>query len=126
MAKSKKKATAAAEVVEEVVVPTLEYINFDKIYASKLNSRQEFDQIELDDLAASIKKVGLIQPITIRPIPAIEPEPNVILFMDGVYEIVCGERRFRAAQLAGLTSILCSIRTLSDAEAMELMITENL
>ncbi|HMI01830.1 MAG TPA: ParB/RepB/Spo0J family partition protein [Pedobacter sp.] len=106
---AKKKQEAAA-----VVVPVMEYIEIGLIRTSPLNPRKSFDESELQELAESIKKLGVIQSITVRNHP------------DGGYELICGERRYRASLLAGLAEIPASIRDLSDSEAMELMVTENL
>lgn len=74
--------------------------------------RRHFDEAALDELAASIAGRGLIQPIVVRP-------------KDGGYEIVAGERRWRAAQRARLHEVPVLVRTLSDAETIELAIVEN-
>jgi ParB family chromosome partitioning protein len=78
--------------------------------------RRTFAQPELDDLAASIREHGVIQPILVRPLndPA------------GEYEIIAGERRWRAAQQAGLRQIPVLVRDLSPAEVMEVALIENL
>jgi ParB family transcriptional regulator, chromosome partitioning protein len=75
--------------------------------------RRHFDEAALDELANSIKEKGLLQPILVRPIK-------------NGYEIVAGERRWRAAKLAGLTEVPVVLRELSDREALELAIIENL
>jgi ParB family chromosome partitioning protein len=74
--------------------------------------RRHFDEDSLDELAASLKVSGLIQPIVVRP-------------KGNVYEIVAGERRWRAAQRAHLHDVPVLVRTLSDAETVELAIVEN-
>lgn len=76
--------------------------------------RQRFDQATLEELAASIKAQGLIQPVLVRPMPG------------GVYEIVAGERRWRACKLAGLTSIKSIVRAMDDHESMTVALIENL
>lgn len=80
------------------------------------NPRQSFDGQKLKQLADSIARSGVLQPVLVRPAE------------DGAgraYQLVCGERRFRAAQLAKLKTIPAAIRNLSDAEALEVMIVEN-
>lgn len=79
------------------------------------NPRKQFDDTELDDLAASIKEHGVIQPVLVRAIPQIA---------DG-YEIVAGERRWRAAQRAGQHEIPIIVMDASDREALEITIIEN-
>jgi len=75
--------------------------------------RQQFREDELEALAASIKAHGVLQPILVRP-------------KDGGYELVAGERRLRAAQLAGLTEIPAIVRPCSDEELLALALIENL
>jgi ParB family chromosome partitioning protein len=77
--------------------------------------RHHFDQQALEELAASIKAQGLIQPVLVRPLP----EP-------GKYEIVAGERRWRASRMAGLDIISCIVRTMDDYESMAIALIENL
>ncbi len=114
--------------VKEASAPTLQFIEIGSVTGSKLNPRKDFNEIELKELADSIMKIGLIQAITVRPITAIAPDPSTIKVLPAgtAYEIVCGERRYRASLIAGLETIPAVVRDLSDAEAMELMITENL
>ena len=76
--------------------------------------RKEFDPAALAELADSIAAVGVIQPLIVRPIPG------------GGYQIVAGERRWRAAQSAGLTEVPVIIRELSDKEVDEIALIENL
>lgn len=83
------------------------------------NPRRKISQEELEELAQSIKSIGLLQPITVRR--KSYGETNALY-----YEIVCGHRRYEAAKLAGLTDIPCIVRELSDEEAYEIMVTENL
>lgn len=93
---------------EQRVVP------IDQIRGGKLNPRREFREEELAELAESIRQKGLVQPIIVRPDR-----------IAGGYEIVAGERRWRAAQRVGLHSIPCIVRDLSDQEVLELGIIEN-
>jgi ParB family transcriptional regulator, chromosome partitioning protein len=79
------------------------------------NPRREFRSEELEELAASLKQHGLVQPIVVRPAPG-EPE---------CYEIIAGERRWRAAQMAELHEVPVTILDASDREALELAIVEN-
>lgn len=86
----------------------------DKIKPGPLNPRQSFSPSELEELANSIREKGLVQPLVVRPMA------------DGRhYEIVAGERRWRAAQMAGLHKLPVVIRSLTDQEALELAIIEN-
>ena len=76
--------------------------------------RKQFDEDALAELAASIRQHGVLQPILVRPVS------------DGSYRIVAGERRWRAARLAGLTAVPVTIRELSDQDAMSVALVENL
>ena len=89
-----------------------QYIAIDTIHESATNPRRTFDVIKLCELAESIRGNGLIQPITVRPVP------------DG-FEIVAGARRFRAAQLAELFSLPARIVDIDDAQALEWQLVEN-
>lgn len=88
------------------------------IRISKTN-RKRFNQQALEELAANIKANGLIQPILVRPVPQTETEAEP-------FEIVCGERRYRASKIAELESINVICRELSDTQAAELQLIENL
>jgi ParB family chromosome partitioning protein len=76
--------------------------------------RREFDQEALQELANSIREVGIIQPITLRQMD------------NGKYQIIAGERRWRASQLANLTTIPAYIRTVEDEGVMEMALVENI
>ena len=79
------------------------------------NIRKRFDEAELEELAASIRERGVIQPIVVRAIPRV---PDA-------YEIIAGERRWRAGQLAGLHQIPVVVVVAGDREALEIAIVEN-
>jgi ParB family chromosome partitioning protein len=88
----------------------------EKIRPNPHQPRRDFDEKELQDLAASIREKGVIQPLILRPHP-VEPSE---------YEIVAGERRWRAAQLAGVHELPAVVRELSDSDVLELAIIENI
>jgi len=90
-------------------------ISLDQIKPGTMNPRKAFDEGELADLAESIRQKGLVQPIVVRPSPS----------GDGTYEIVAGERRWRASQRAGLHMVPVIVRDLNDQEVLELAIIEN-
>lgn len=85
-----------------------------QLQRNKEQPRKEFDQSALAELADSITEMGIIQPLIVRPIAA------------GGYQIVAGERRFRAAQMAGLKEVPVLIREMSDREVDEVALVENL
>ena len=76
--------------------------------------RQNFDEAALEELATSIRELGIIQPLTLRNIS------------DNSYQIISGERRYRAALLAGLNSVPAYIRTANDSEVTEMALIENI
>jgi ParB family transcriptional regulator, chromosome partitioning protein len=78
--------------------------------------RRVFAENELQELSDSIREKGVLQPILVRPAPGVE----------GEYQIVAGERRWRASQLAGLRAMPAMVRDLSDAEVLEIGIIENI
>lgn len=82
------------------------------------NDRTKFDGARLAELAGSIRENGLVQPVTVRPIG------RAGVFGEA-YQIVAGERRYRACGLAGLTEVPCIIRELDDEQAAALMLVEN-
>jgi ParB family chromosome partitioning protein len=89
-------------------------ISIDQLHPSGFNPRKAFDETELAELAESIRSKGLLQPIIARPDPR-----------RGGYEIVAGERRWRAAQRAAVHSVPAIVRELSDLEAAEFALIEN-
>lgn len=91
----------------------------DLLSPSKFQPRRDFSEESLDDLAASIKASGIVQPLLVRPI-------NDNGVETGKYEIIAGERRWRAAQKARLQTIPVLIRDLSDSECMEAALVENM
>jgi ParB/RepB/Spo0J family partition protein len=94
-----------------------------EIRPSTTNPRKYFDPDQLGELSESIAKHGVLQPILVREA---EPEGDTDRLRGVRYEIVAGERRYRAAELAGLAYIPAFVRTLTDSEALELQVIENL
>ena len=90
-------------------------LNVEALSPNVHQPRHHFDQAALEELAASIKAQGLIQPVLVRPLSA-----------PGRYEIVAGERRWRACRMAGLRQIDCIVRTMDDYESMAIALIENL
>lgn len=90
-----------------------------EIKVSLTNPRKHFDDSTLTELSESIKEHGVLQPILVRPIPPLDTDKVK-------YELVCGERRFRASKLAGLTEIPAMVKELTHIEAFEAQILENL
>ncbi len=89
-------------------------VALDKIKANPNQPRREFDAAALEELAESIRQIGIIQPVTLRKME------------DGTFQIIAGERRWRASQMAGLTSIPAYVRTADDEKMMQMALVENI
>ena len=89
-------------------------IEISRIVPNPDQPRRTFDEESLDELAASIRELGVVQPLTLR------------LADDGNYQIIAGERRWRAASRAGLLSVPAYVRTASDSEMTEMALIENI
>ncbi len=93
---------------------TVQEIDITKIQANPNQPRKVFDPDALNELSQSISNVGIVQPILVEEIPG------------NRYMIVAGERRFRAAKLAGLKSVPCIVKTFSDMQRLEVSLIENI
>ena len=89
-------------------------LKINDIEPNRAQPRKSFDEEALEELANSISTHGVIQPLLVRPLA------------DGGYQLIAGERRWRASRMAGLTEVPVVIREMSDSEAMELALVENL
>ena len=89
-------------------------LSIDVIQPNRFQPRREFDEAALEELRESIAQHGILQPVTVRDIGA------------GKYELIAGERRLRAAKMAGLTTVPAIFRTANDAEMAEMALIENL
>jgi ParB family chromosome partitioning protein len=101
------------EILEKKVEANLD-ISVDSIEANPFQPRTSFDEQSLDELSTSIKKLGIVQPLTVREVGA------------GRFQLIAGERRLRAARLAGLTHVPAYIRTADDQAMLELALVENI
>jgi ParB/RepB/Spo0J family partition protein len=105
--------------IQRAAIDGAVHIPLELLRASPTNPRKHFDQAHLDELADSIRKHGVIQPILARLAPAAKRgEP--------LYEVIAGERRWRASKIAGAPSIPALVRDMSDFEVLELQVIENL
>lgn len=91
----------------------LRYCGIEEIAPNQAQPRKRFDEAKLDELAASIREKGILEPLVVRRI-------------DGGYELIIGERRWRAAQKAGLREVPVLIKEVNDREVLELSLIENL
>ena len=89
-------------------------LKINDIEPNRAQPRKSFDEEALEELVNSISTHGVIQPLLVRPLA------------DGGYQLIAGERRWRASRMAGLTEVPVVIREMSDSEAMELALVENL
>lgn len=117
LGKGKKEGTDAlfgSTNVPEVIANTIATVPINQIEANPGQPRKDFDKEALEELADSIKEHGIIQPITVRKIS------------ETLYQIISGERRWRASQLAELTDIPAYVRDVDNAQLFEMAIVENL
>ena len=89
-------------------------LSIGEIEPNRDQPRQNFDEEALNELASSIAEHGVLQPLIVRPMP------------DGGYQLVAGERRWRAARIAGLTEVPVIVKTLTDSEVSVIALIENL
>ena len=109
-------------------VPAVVMLPVGQIVKSPTNPRKHFSEAALQELATSIEAQGVLQPILVRQweVGMSLPPKKVFGDMIGVHEIVAGERRWRAATLAGLAEIPAIVRTLTDVQVLEIQVIENL
>lgn len=102
-----------AITTSQTAMDTVQQISLGDLEANKYQPRQQFDDRSLDELADSIKRSGIIQPIVVR--------------QEGKkYSIIAGERRFRAAKIAGLSTIPAIVKDTTDSQSMEFALVENI
>ena len=107
-------ALISTEDVKTQGSSTINEIPIDQIEANPNQPRREFEETALNELAQSISEIGIVVPITLRQMG------------EHKYQIIAGERRWRASQIAGLTSLPAYIRTIKDEEVMEMALVENI
>lgn len=107
-------ALISTEAVRPQGSSTISEIPISQIEPNPNQPRREFDQDALNELANSIRQIGIIQPITLRQVD------------DNRFQIIAGERRWRASQIAKLTAIPAYIRTIKDENVMEMALVENI
>ncbi|MEO6148560.1 MAG: ParB/RepB/Spo0J family partition protein [Mucilaginibacter sp.] len=108
------KKTSASQPAEVNNLGSVNDISIEQIEVNPFQPRTEFDEQALAELSDSIKKQGLIQPITVRRVTA------------GRYQLISGERRLRASKMAGLKEIPAYIRTANDQQMLEMALIENI
>jgi ParB family chromosome partitioning protein len=101
------------EILEKKVEPNMD-ISLDSIDGNPFQPRTHFDEQAMEELAGSIRKLGIVQPLTVRETG------------NGRYQLIAGERRLRAARMAGLTHVPSYIRTADDQAMLELALVENI
>ncbi len=105
---------ATSSVAEEGRDPELRSLPVELIGPNPKQPRKTFDEAALTALAESLRDRGVLQPVLVRPVPG------------GTYELIAGERRWRAAQLAGFETVPALVRPQDDAESLELALIENM
>lgn len=101
-------------VEEAVSTSAIAEIDIDKIEANPFQPRKEFEAEALNELAASIKELGIIQPITVKQVN------------ENKFQLISGERRYRASKIAGLTKIIAFVRDANDQGLLEMALVENI
>jgi len=104
----------ATDSLLKITSDTNSMIRLDSIEVNESQPRKEFDEKTLQELALSIQSFGIIQPVTVRPI------------QNGKYQLISGERRYRAATLAGLREIPAYVRTIDEIVALQMALVENI
>ncbi|GAA3963754.1 ParB/RepB/Spo0J family partition protein [Mucilaginibacter dorajii] len=112
--KNSKKEEATTSAAEVNSLGSVNEIRLSEIVVNPFQPRTDFDEQTLNELADSIKLQGLIQPITVRRVNAHQ------------YQLISGERRFRASKLAGLTQVPAYVRTANDQQMLEMALIENI
>ena len=107
-------ALISTDLVKTQGSSSINEVPLDQIHANPDQPRRDFDQESLEELAESLREIGIIQPITLRKMS------------EGDYQIIAGERRFRAAGIAGLKTIPAYIRTADDENVMAMALIENI
>lgn len=107
---------AAAKIADSKDVSTIHALPISKLHAGKYQPRSQFGEQSLAELSDSIKRNGVLQPVLVRPS---DKQP-------GKFEIVAGERRWRAAKLANVAVIPVVVREMGDQQALELALVENI
>ena len=107
-------ALISTESVKTGGSSTINEVPIEHIVPNPGQPRHDFDEEALQELASSIREIGIIQPITLRQVA------------DNSYQIIAGERRWRASQMAGLATIPAYIRTIRDEQVMEMALVENI
>lgn len=108
--------SAAAKMVESKDSSSVHELPISKLHAGKYQPRSKFEETSLAELSDSIKRNGVLQPVLVRPS---DKHP-------GKYEIVAGERRWRAAKMAAVAVVPVLVRAMSDQQALELALVENI
>lgn len=107
-------STINTNVEKPDITAAINVVPLADIQANPFQPRKDFDENALNDLAQSIREQGVITPVTVRRMP------------DGKYQLIAGERRMRAAQIAGLNEIPAYIRVATDGQMMEMALVENI
>lgn len=108
------KLRGVSALLGEATAATTQFVRIEALRLPSQQPRRYFDPNKLEQLVLSVKEHGILEPLLVRPL------------QQGDYELVAGERRYRAAQTAGLAEVPVVIRELSDEEALQLALIENL
>lgn len=117
-------APAQAAAPDEAPVEGLALLPIHRVFPNARQPRTRFEESDVQSLAASIRESGVLQPILVRRRSAVTGDSHYAGDVDG-FEIIAGERRYRAAKAAGLSEIPAVVREIDDREALEIGIVEN-
>jgi ParB family transcriptional regulator, chromosome partitioning protein len=122
VASSKALGRGLSALIGERAEGQLRDIPVGEIVASRRQPRQVFDEVELNELAGSVRHLGVVQPVVVRPLPE---AAGTDVAGAARFELIAGERRLRAARLAGLSSIPALVRAVDEAASLEIALAEN-
>ncbi|MBQ3196007.1 MAG: ParB/RepB/Spo0J family partition protein [Clostridia bacterium] len=114
--------------LKKPILPSLSYIPINKLTANPLQPRKYFSEEEIDSLAHSIKTNGVLQPLCVRlreDVPTVSINGQIVK-AEATYEIIAGERRFRAAKRAGLDKLPCIIMNATAGDSAKIALAENI
>ena len=114
--------------IKKPLLPSLSYIPVCKLAPNPLQPRKHFSKEDIESLAHSIKQSGILQPLCVRlreDVPTVSINGQVVK-AEAIYEIIAGERRWRAAQLAGLDKLPCIIMNANAGDSAKIALAENM
>jgi ParB family chromosome partitioning protein len=112
-------------IPEKSVASDASWARIEQIQPNPYQPRRAFNPQDMEELAGSLREHGVLQPILVRPVATLDDESRPAAGQLPAYQIVAGERRWRAARMAGLTQVPIIVREVADQQALELALIEN-